>query len=169
MLSWCGEILSAHILTRVLLPLADALVHALCVCLRPTMWFTLYRDLWFSYRKSNGHSESEIKLITFIVRNFGEEKFKIFYTQFDTVGYLNFFLSNYGLESIDKGNSINAHAHRMLFKMNNLYYNVHLVPLIGLTSRLISQAYVVGRYLKPYKNCYWWVIISLIAHNLNTK
>lgn len=45
------------------------------------------------------------------------------YTQLDTV-YLNFFLSNYGLESVNKGNSINAHAHRMLFKMNNLYYNV---------------------------------------------
>lgn len=54
------------------------------------------------------------------------------YTQFDRVGYLNFSLSNYELESINKGNRINAHAHRMLFKMNNLYYNVLLVPLIGL-------------------------------------
>lgn len=56
------------------------------------------------------------------------------YTQFNTVGYLNFFMSNYGLESINKGNRINSHAHRMLFKINNLYYNVnlHLVPLIGL-------------------------------------
>lgn len=65
------------------------------------MWFSLYLDLWFSYRKSKGHSESEIKIITFIIRTFGEEKLKMIYTQLDTV-YLNFFLSNYGLESVNK-------------------------------------------------------------------